>query len=68
MTTRTTPRTTTLTTMIRHTTSMIMQRIIDVRKFSFLCFCHRRIEIIHIFVIIYNLQPTTGLLMLAMRL
>ena len=46
MMTRTTPRTTTLATMIRHTIMMIMGRIIDVQYYKFSQQHNLRIEII----------------------
>jgi hypothetical protein len=50
MMTRTTPRTTTLATMIGHTTMMITRRISDVWLCKFLYFPNRQIEIFANFV------------------
>ena len=46
----TAPRTTTFATMIRHTTTMIMRRIIDVQLYKFSRQHNLRIEIIANFI------------------
>ena len=50
MMTRTTPRTTTFATMIHHTTTMIMRRIIDAQWYKFSYQHNLRMEIILNFV------------------